>query len=386
MYLIKRVFPVILLFSGIISAQIEYDITDYVVDMPIVQLSPKALADQFGIDKSSIMNLTRLRLKPEIYFSDYSRVNIEYEIASLYLSSASPLPITGGGKTNRQIVELSWSPVSENNFLLNHYIDRLYFRTDFDWGNISVGRQRISWGTGRIWNPTDLFNPINPANFSKMEKDGADAVSLMYNIANFTDLNLVFNPTEEFNESSYGFRFRSNYSEYDFSIVGGKFDDRIVAGGDFAGNLFAAGFRGEGIYSQDKDNPDDNFVKWIAGIDFQFSAEIYAVLEYHFNGQGTRQKSKYLNNFAKLGSGEILNLNRSYLYAGGNYQFNPLLGFNFGSSFNLVDGSGFFLGGGNYSYSENIYLSCGAMLSFGSDYSEYWYYSNSIYGQIEYYF
>ena len=51
---------------------------------------------------------------------------------------------------------------------------------------------------------------------------------------------------EKLNNSNGGFRFRTNYSEYDLSLIGGYFDKRIVIGGDFAGNLFEAGVRGEG--------------------------------------------------------------------------------------------------------------------------------------------
>ena len=34
----------------------------------------------------------------------------------------------------------------------------------YDWGGgqLSVGRQRIAWGSGRLWNPTDRFNPVAP--------------------------------------------------------------------------------------------------------------------------------------------------------------------------------------------------------------------------------
>lgn len=362
----------------------QIDFSGYVIDLPIHQSMPKTQAHLFGIDENSYINLTRLRLKPTAYLWSGARINIEYEIGMVYFSSDTPFEFTSGEKSIRQAVDLSWSPVNENKFLVNHYIDRFYLRQGFDFGNVVIGRQRISWGTGRIWNPTDLFNPINPANFAKIEKDGADAVSFTWNAGYFTDLNVVFNAKEKLDQSNYGVRFRTNYGEYDMAAVAGKFDNRYVLGLDFAGNFFGAGVRGEGIYSFDKKNSDDNFIKYILGIDYQFTAELYALLEYHFNGEGKTNKFEY--EFQRLLKGEILNLNRNYLYSGLTYQYNPLLTFAASNISNLNDRSGYFGITGSYSVTENFYTSLGVQLTYGNDYTEYWYYPNSIYLQGEFYF
>ncbi|MFC2084483.1 hypothetical protein ACFLS9_05455 [Bacteroidota bacterium] len=375
---------IILIINSTSFSQTEFDFTGYIIDLPVYQKNNKELSELFAIEDYAIININRIRLKPTIYLPANTRINIEYEISSIYFSSESSFAFGFGKKTNRQLFDLSWNIVNENNFSLNHFIDRIYFRKGFDFGNITIGRQRISWGTGRIWNPTDLFNPINPANFAKIEKDGADAVSIKASLASFTDVQIVFNPKEKFKHSNYGFRFRSNYSEYDYSIIGGYFDKRYVIGADFAGNLLTAGIRGEGIVSINKNNGGSNFVKYIFGIDYQFNAEIYAVLEYHFNGEGTKNKLEY--EFNRLINGEILNLNKDYLYTGMTYQFNPLLYLMISEFSNLNDGSGFISILGNYSVTADFYLSLGFQYSFGSNLSEYWYYPNSIYLQGEYYF
>ena len=288
------------------------------------------------------------------------------------------------GKTKTQIIRMNWIPINENNFRLNHFIDRLYFKQNFKAGNIILGRQRISWGTGRTWNPTDLFNPNNPANFSKIEKDGADAVSLNYYFGSFTDLNIVFNPNEKISNSNFAARFRTNVGEYDFSIMSGRFDKRIVAGLDIVGNLFESGVRGEGIISFDENNSSNNFIKFILGIDYQFTAELYALIEYHFNGQGKTDKQNY--DVQKLASGEILNLNKNYLNVSGNYQLSPLLSFGLSNIFNLNDGSGIITLTANYSIITDLYVNAGGQITYGSEFSEYWYYGSSFYMQFEYYF
>ena len=383
--MIKRIFFVcIILVSVKINAQYDFSFSGYVVNLPIYQHSNETLSNMFGFKQNMILDLTRVRLRPTLHLWSNARINAEYEISGLYFNSTGNFLIIPSKKTNRQLFDLTWNPVDEKNYSIVHFIDRLSFRQGFKNGSIEVGRQRIAWGTGRIWNPTDLFNPINPAAYYKLEKDGADVASLKYAFGNFTDLNVVFNPQEKFNQSNYGFRFRTNFDEYDVSVMGGYFDQRVVAGMDFAGNIGQAGLRGEGIISMDKNNLSNNFIKFILGADQQFTQKLYGMVEYHYNGEGKKDKFKY--EFARLIKGDIINLSQNYVYTMLSYQMTPLLTANLSNNINLNDGSGFIGITGNYSLSENFYLDFGLQVTYGSDNSEYWYYPNSIYIQGEYYF
>ena len=290
-------------------------------------------------------------------------------------------------------MDLRWHPVQEDRFQLQHFVDRLYFRQNFLWGAVIVGRQRISWGSGRIWNPTDLFNPINPASFDKIEKDGADAVSFKYYIGDFTDVQVVYNPRlargqrdgapDAPDSSNYAARFRTNVDEFDLSLMGGYFDRRTIVGGDFAGNLFDAGVRGEAVWSPANDDRDA-YVRFLLGADYQFTSRLYAVIEYLHNGEGTTNVEHY--DIYRLFTGEILNLSTDYLYLGGTYLLHPLVVGNFGVTSGLSDGSGFVTAGATWSTSDNSSLSIGALLPFGAEKSEYWLYPASVYMKGECYF
>ncbi|GJQ63136.1 MAG: hypothetical protein SCALA702_21890 [Melioribacteraceae bacterium] len=371
------------IFCGVTSAQVEFEFSGYVTEMPIYQKMDENLALTYGIKDDIFMNLNRLRLRPVLYLSDDTRINAEYEIAGLYFSNMGSFDLTSSGKTERQIVNLSASPVQENKYRVNHFIDRLYIKQRFDFGNIVVGRQRIQWGSGRIWNPTDLFNPINPVNFFKIEKDGADAVSVNYYIGSFTDLNVVFNPNELIAKSNYGARFRTNYGEYDFAVIGGYFDRQPVAGLDVTGNLVGAGVRFEGIIAG-KSDYNEEYISFIAGIDNQFTAELYTLIEYHYNGEGTNNIADY--DIAKLASGGLLNLNTDYIHLSSTYQYNPLINFGLSWMKNINDGSGFVGLSGNYDLIVNLTARAGAQISFGSMDTEYILYGSSWYLQFDYYF
>ena len=365
-----------------IDAQIRASFTGYAVDMPVYTFS-SVKTPAFFPRENQLLNLTRLRLKPQIFLWSGARINIEYEMDALLAKDINNSEINQI-TVNRQLINMKWNIASGNKYQLSHYIDRLYFRQGFDWGNIIAGRQRISWGTGRIWNPTDLFNPLNPADFSKIEKDGADAVSMTYYLGNFTDLNIVYNPQDKFKKNNAAFRFRTNYDTYDLAVIGGYFDRRYVAGFDFAGNLFVAGVRGEGIISMDKNDLSKNYTKLVFGIDNQFTPKLYALIEYQYNGEGRTNKFSY--DLARLTKGEIINLNRNYLFVSSNYLFTPLITGTFSNNIDINDGSGFVNVSCSWSLTENSNLTFGALITYGKEFTEYWYYQNSLYTQAELFF
>ncbi|MGK9368768.1 hypothetical protein ACSSWA_07695 [Melioribacter sp. Ez-97] len=360
-------------------AQFDFNLRGYVTDIPIYQKIDDQFNSLFNAQKNSFANLTRLRLKPEFFIGNNLRFNLEYEISTFYTGNSS-VPLSEPAKTNRQLADLIWRPVSGSRFNVIHFIDRLYFRYGFEFGNIIVGRQRISWGAGRIWNPVDLFNPLNPIAFYKLEKDGADAISSMFYLGDFTDLNLVFNPSDKIDESNFGFRFRTNYGEYDFSLIGGRFDNRNVVGIDFAGNLFDAGIRGEGIYSY----RGSGYLKFILGADYQFSSKLYGLVEYHYNGEGKTDKENY--DLFRLLRGEIINLSRHYLAAMTSYQIHPLATLTLTSVRNFNDNSGYLMINGVYSASDNTSISLGTLITYGTARSEFGYYPKALFMQADYYF
>ncbi|MFP4528084.1 MAG: hypothetical protein ACLFQX_06000 [Candidatus Kapaibacterium sp.] len=366
-------------------AEIDFKFDGYIYDLPMAVEVPDALA-YFGqsYDKDYLwMNLTRLRLRPTLELSHESRLTMHYEMDMMYSDLSLPY-FMGTGMTNRQAVDLHDNFLTEGNWNGQHYIDMLYYKHMFDWGEVTFGRQVISWGVGRIWQPMDMFNPINPANFSKFEKDGADALSAKYYFGMFTDLEVVYNFRERWEDGNFAARFRTNTGEYDLTAMAGYFDQRPNIGGAFAGNIATAGVRGEAVYTIDPDDPDSSYARAILGIDHQLTPDLYAMLEYHYNGQGTTCKKCY--NIARVFSGEMLNVGKHYLFAQGRYALHPLWNVSMGNMLNMTDGSGFVTGMLSYSASENCNLNLAGMGVYGDKLDEYWYYSSAAYLQAEFYF
>jgi len=390
----KRVIIIIIIFAySNLFAEIEFDFNGYIYDLPSYQQVPdafKELDTSLSGYNNFAMNLTRLRLRPNIKFGETGRLTLHYEMDALI--TKFNLPYFGTYKqTNRQAVDLNWKIGNEEigngvNIVANHFIDMLYYKHFFDWGEVVFGRQVIAWGVGRVWQPTDLFNPINPANFSKTERDGADALSSKIFLGDFTDLELVANFREKLKDNNYGVRFRTNYKEYDLSVTAGYFDHKTVAGGYFAGNLFDAGIRGEAIYSVNEHNADSNYIRGILGIDYQFPHNIYAMLEFQYNGEGTPNKNEYLKYFERLMNGEIQNISRNYLALMTSYQIHALLISSLTSIANLNDGSGMIGLSVQYNALQDLNLGLGTMFFFGTKGTEYGYYAPALYLSAEYFF
>ncbi len=353
------------------------------MEMPVYENIQQTLAQLTNTSSSGFENLARLRLRPTLHIGDNTKIGLEYEIDGLYHSENVSFGLIATTPL-RQVVSLRWSPVDTRHVTVSDYVDRLYLDEEFSFGKFVLGRQRISWGVGRVWQPTDIFNPINPANFGKIEKDGADAASMKFYLGQLTDLQLVYNAEYHFSSSNYAARFRTNVLGYDLAVLGGSVDRRLIGGGDFAGNVWTAGIRGEALISQDPSKSHDYYIRWILGMDYQFTDKLYALFEYYHNGQGTLNRFAY--DLTGLYEGRILNVAKDYLALSGTYQLTSLVTVMLSSISNFNDGSGYISGTVSYSASDNASLAIGSLYAFGKTFTEYWYYPQAYYIKLETYF
>lgn len=363
------------------GAQVEF--SGYVATFPTYQWTRPEVARYFGVRPEQFVTISRLRLRPLVTMWTDAHIGLEYEVSCLTYSSSVPMDVRLA-QPRGQVVDLTWTIAEGDHVTAVHFIDRLYLRQGFGFGDLIVGRQRIALGTGRVWNPTDLFNPINPTTFAKLEKDGVDAALARFHLGSFTDLTLVVNPERGWDTVNVGGRFRTNFAEFDVSLMSGVFRKRLVVGCDCAGNLFDAGVRAEAIVSRAPQDPSDRYVKLIAGADYQFTPELYALVEYHFNGEGKTDPLQY--DLIGLAMGEVLNLGRNYLALQGSYLVHPLVTTSLSVIANLDDRSSYVGGVVSYSASDEISVSLGGQLFLGQTFDEYWYYPDALYAKADLFF
>lgn len=159
-----------------------------------------------------------------------------------------------------------------------------------------IGRQRIAWGVGRLWNPIDRFNAIGPLALEADQSPGVDAALLRWVFSGFSYLEAAWAPGSNREQARYALRLHGAWRELDYSLVAGRFDQVGTLGFDLASNLRGAAVRFEVVYSDPRaeiwpvgDSAPrelDTFWQVVASIDYQLDvgSGLYLLLEHLYNG------------------------------------------------------------------------------------------------------
>ena len=268
----------------------------------------------------------------------------------------------------------------------NYYgLHRLYrgFVT-FSPGNTDArfGRQRIAWGTGRFWSPTDVLNPIRPTQLERDERPGTDALLVERKFGPLSRLSAVYAPQHDRGDSSAAIRWHGNHAGIDYSVVGGGFGRDRMAGMDLASQIGSAGVRGELTHTRPEAGP--SYERAVAGLDYAFSNTLVLSAEIYHNGAGASDLRDY--DFASLFTGRIQNVGRRYLGLFAGYEITPLLKWNNYFVANLADHSRYFSPTLTYSLRTNLDLTMGVQLFAGNNGSEYGQFNDVHYMQLQWFF
>lgn len=194
-----------------------------------------------------------------------------------------------------------------------HRLYRAYANYEGDDYEITLGRQRIPWGVGRLWNPIDRFNPIGPLALEPDQTQGVDGVRAVWWLTGFTYLEADYTPNDSTDDAAYALRLHGVVNVVDYSLIAGVFDEALTTGFDLAANLGGAAVRAEVVYT----NPtrdvwpvgapaeDELAAFWqvLGSIDYSFpiGRGVYVLLEHLYNGNalgfGKGKAGPFLNFF-----------------------------------------------------------------------------------------
>jgi len=175
-----------------------------------------------------------------------------------------------------------------------HELDRL--NTKYEYKNYSVvaGRQAVSWGSGRFWQPTDVFGAFSPTELNRDYKPGIDALKFdWYPTPNSSHtLAYVFgNQDIDDLEDSGAWHYRTIIGQSsEITLLAGKIAGVVTGGGSFETSWLGMGWRMESIIFKIPDNDsNDNFT--IAGVDYQFDNGLFIGVEHYHNSLGVPEES-----------------------------------------------------------------------------------------------
>ncbi len=193
-------------------------------------------------------------------------------------------------------LDLGWSIKDDESFEWEHLFYRGYLFFESEQVELTLGRQRIPWGVGRLWNPVDRFNAIGPLAIEPDQSQGVDAVNLRWLFSGFTFLEVVYAAADDSDDQSYAARLHGVYRDVDYSLVAGVFEKAVALGFDLEGNLGGAAARTEVVWTHSdrsvrpvgagRSSDLDDFWQALFSIDylFELGSGLYVLAEHLYNG------------------------------------------------------------------------------------------------------
>jgi len=185
---------------------------------------------------------------------------------------------------------------SDSRGVWRHLLYRGWLNWETEDFQVILGRQRIPWGVGRLWNPIDRFNPIAPLAIEQSESAGIDAVVATWFASSAAALDGVYAPGDDGDDPSYALRLHGLVADTDYSLMAGVFDDANTVGATLERNLGEMAIHLEAVYA----NPDAHY--WPVGrsrprdlpsywqvvvsldTNIDVGEGIYALIEHLYNG------------------------------------------------------------------------------------------------------
>ena len=208
-------------------------------------------------------------------------------------------------------------------------IYRLYGGFEDEKNRIVVGVQNIFMGVGRIWTPTNLFNPKNSYAIESDEVFGVAAISYRRNIDDTSHITLVASQTED-NSFKYALRVKKLTNIGDIALNFVASDDVSMIGYEVEGDLFNTGIelRSEGAYIKNSietksGSQDIDYFQAIVGADYGFVNGLNIIVEALYSSDKFLYKEVVLNFSPNVLSS--ITYSHKYLGVSLNYSFNIFL-------------------------------------------------------------
>ncbi|MDQ6967733.1 MAG: hypothetical protein Q9M14_03515 [Mariprofundaceae bacterium] len=242
-----------------------------------------------SLNQGVTTDLNRLRLQLDGGESAWQwRLSYDHEL--LYGGVVrDPVFITQQKIPDPTFLDLNTTIVSSQAINWRHSLYRGWLKYETESWQVVVGRQRIAWGSGRIWNPTDRFNPVEPTALEPEQKLGVDALYTTYGYSDFGSMQLLVAPgqTDRAVSRKWALRWQDTMAQTDMALWLGEIGQERVLGVDVTGNIGDLAARLE--WQQSWHGLNGNFGQLTVGVDgtwtnSMFSEGLYLAVEYFYNG------------------------------------------------------------------------------------------------------
>ena len=252
---------------------------------------------------------------------------------------------------------------------------RVYGGYEDDKNRVVIGLQNITMGVGRVWNPTNLFNPRNTYALEPDETFGVLAISYSRSITPNSSLSVVASQKAD-DSFKYAGQYKSFFDFADFGINVVSSDETTMLGYEIEANLADTGveIRSEGAYIKN----ETEFFQGIIGADYAFVNGISMGVEALYSSQTFTYKDILLNYDSEI----LQNLVFSNFYTAVTLTYSPTIYLDtallYIESFSDIN-SRFISPILTYTFNDYNSFVLGAMLQNGKEGSEFGVFENSYY-------
>jgi hypothetical protein len=290
-----------------------------------------------GEDKSYLYNYDRLRLRSDYtsggFFVTFIGDGVNY-LGGDYVASPSFDYIRQLESDTPFKTQTSFHDY--NNGAVYAKLYRLYAGYEDADNRLTAGLINVTMGVGRIWTPTNLFNPRNTYALEPDEVFGVAGITYTRHLSTTSDLTVV--ACQKADDSfKYAARLKAFLELGDFALNAVSSDETLMVGYEIEANLADTGIevRSEGAYIKNSSvarydsgtdtTEDENvaFFQGIVGADYGFENGITVVAEALYSSE----KFSYDEILPNIDSEIFPNLvySRFYMAATASYAFNLFL-------------------------------------------------------------
>lgn len=250
--------------------------------------------DEVG-DRDVYTSLTRLRLHFDARATPELSAVVVWDLEGR-IGRRGTVGLGLGDFDTRRFVDLEDEISDRGDAYFRQLLYRAYLHYTGPKLELSVGRQRVPWGVGRLWNPIDRFNAIGPLAIEPDQSPGVDAIRARWLFSGFTYLEAVYAAGARGRDRAYAARFAGVLHDVDYGLVAGVFEQAPTLGFDLASNLGDAAGRLEVVWTDPErrvrpfgeptagELPD--YWQVVVSIDrnFDVGSGLYALVEHLYNG------------------------------------------------------------------------------------------------------
>jgi hypothetical protein len=251
----------------------------------------------FEVGETGIFtSLTRLRLDFDLRVAKWLSAVVVYDNQWLGGDLDTFEAQLGEDFATGSLLHSNLTVTSSSSFEWTMDLYRAYLLLETKYLEVTLGRQRVPWGVGRLWNPIDRFNAIPPLLIEADQVNGVDAVKARVLFSGFTFFEAVYAAASRGRDRAAAGRLHGVLWDTDYSLIAGVFDEAPTAGFDLATNLGDAAGRIEAVWAyptrdvrpfgSTESAPRPNFWQVVVSIDYDLDVGngLYLLAEYFYNG------------------------------------------------------------------------------------------------------